>query len=90
VVTAGEKEHPVEAEVARAGSLVQVNVATAAVVGGKVKDEADTLNGPLGHLLPPKIAVKHLDRAVIDEVRDVLDPAAAQIVDDPDARATSD
>jgi hypothetical protein len=90
VVTASEKEHPVEPEVARASGLMQVNVTTTTVVGGQVKDDADPLERLLRNVLTAKVAVNELDSAAIDQVRDVLDASAAQVVDDSDARTASD
>jgi hypothetical protein len=68
---------------------VEVNIATTAVVGGKVKDDADTFDGPLDNVLTSKIGVDEPDSPGIDQLRDVLDPTTAQIIDNSHARAAS-
>jgi hypothetical protein len=69
---------------------VEVDVAATAVVGGQVEDEVDVLDGPLGGAGPAEVVVQELDRALVDVVLDVLELAAAQVVDDPHGGAARD
>ena len=87
---AGEEERAVQCEVARARRLVQVDVAAASVVGGQVEDEADVLDRALSHTGAPEIVLDELDRALVDVVLDVLELAAAEVVDHADGGAAGD
>ena len=86
----GPEHDPVEDHVRRAADLVEIDVAAPPVARRIVEHDVDALHHLGRDRRVQQIGVVELDRARVDERAQVLEPAAAQVVDDADLCAPRD
>jgi hypothetical protein len=79
-VLAGVKDHAVEHQIHRTGGLMQIDVASSAVIGGQVEDHAHACRGSFRHALGAQIAFQQLDAFLLDVLADIAQTAAAHVV----------
>jgi hypothetical protein len=80
----------VQPEVRRARVLMQVDVSSPAVIGSEMEDDVDAIDRSARDFRVEQIAPQELHGALIDDLLDVLQLPAAQIVDDADRRAAGE
>jgi hypothetical protein len=85
---ASAEYEPVEHEIHRASGLVQINVATAAMIRSEMKHDAHSINCMFGHSHFPQVAFDKFDGAVLNIAAYVLEFSAAEIVHHPNLRTT--
>jgi hypothetical protein len=80
----GPEDRPVEDQVGRAFDLVQIDIAASTMIGRIVEDVVHASDGLGRHSGVEQVALGELDAPCVDQVLDVLDPPARQIVDHAD------
>src|SRR5690606_6731782 len=79
----GCEDETVKHQIRRTRHLVEVDIAPAAVVGCQVEDDLHPVDRPIDDALIGPVALAELDGAGLDVRADVVEPATAQVIDDP-------
>jgi hypothetical protein len=77
---ARSENQAVQHQVSGAGGLMEVHVATPAVVGGQMEHNAYSFHRTVGHTMFPQVRFDELRPTLLKVATDVVDPSATQVV----------